>query len=199
MAVGMLLVGRLHDDADLKYAGKIDIANIDQCYFELIEQTPEETVCSAIVYSKSLKRNIRLVHVTYTGKKGKQTRKLYFCTDTQMDALDILDCYRSKFQIEFLYRDGKQFTGLNDSQARDEKKLHFHFNASLTVINVAKVVHWLNIPKEVRKPFSMADIKTMNLNRLLLQRFIDVFGINAYSAKNRNHVNELIYYGTIAA
>jgi hypothetical protein len=26
-----------------------------------------------------------------------------------------------------------------------------------------------------------------------------VFGLNAYSAKNRNLVNELIYYGTIAA
>jgi hypothetical protein len=26
-----------------------------------------------------------------------------------------------------------------------------------------------------------------------------VFGVNAYSAKNRNLVNELIYYGTIAA
>ncbi|SHI37409.1 hypothetical protein SAMN05444280_1561, partial [Tangfeifania diversioriginum] len=66
-------------------------------------------------------------------------------------------------------------------------------------INIAKVEHWLSQPKEARKPFSMTDIKTMNHNRLLLQRFIDVFGVNAYSAKNRNHVNELIYYGTIAA
>jgi len=37
---------------------------------------------AAIVYSKSLKRNIRLVHVTYSSEKGKLTRKLYFCTDT---------------------------------------------------------------------------------------------------------------------
>ena len=213
--MGMHLVSRLRDDADLKYlfqgpptgkkgrpkkyAGKIDIANIDENYFELIGQNPEATIYSAVTYSKALKRNIRLVHVTYTSGKGKLTRKLYFCTDTQMDALEILDCYQSRFQIEFLYRDGKQYTGLTDSQARSENKLHFHFNAALTAINIAKVEHWLSIPKEVRKPFSMADIKTMNHNRLLLQRFIDVFGINAYSAKNRNHVNELIYYGTIAA
>jgi hypothetical protein len=156
-------------------------------------------VYSAIVYCKSLKQNIRLVHVTYTSDKGKLTRKLYFCTDTQMDALEILNCYQSRFQIEFLYRDGKQHTGLNDSQARSENKLNFHFNAALTAINIAKVEHWLSTPKEERKSFSMADIKTMNHNGLLLQRFIDVFGVNAYSAKNRNHVNELIYYGTIAA
>jgi hypothetical protein len=215
MAMEMHLISRLRDDADLKYlylcpptgkrgrpskyAGKVITENIDTNYFELIEQNQEATVYSAIVYSKALKRNIRLVHVTYTSDKGKLIRKLYFSTDTQMAALEILDCYQSRFQIEFLYRDAKQYTGLNDSQARSENKLNFHFNAALTAINIAKVEHWLSQPKEVRKPFSMADIKTMNYNRLLLQRFIDVFGVNAYSAKNRNHVNELIYYGTIAA
>jgi hypothetical protein len=215
IALDMHLISRLRDDADLKYlyqgpptgkrgrpckyVGKIDSANIDTSYFELIEQNQEATVYSAIVYCKSLKQNIRLVHVTYTNDKEKITRNLYFCTDTQIDALEILDCYQSRFQIEFLYRDGKQYTGLNDSQARSENKLNFHFNAALTAINIAKVEHWLRTPKEERKSFSMADIKTMNHNRLLLQRFIDVFGVNAYSAKNRNHVNELIYYGTIAA
>lgn len=211
----MHLISRLRDDADLKYlyldpptskrgrpskyAGKVITDNIDTNYFELIEQNQEATVYSAVVFSKALKRNIRLVHVTYTNDKGKLIRKLYFSTDTQMDALEILDCYQSRFQIEFLYRDAKQYTGLNDSQARSENKLNFQFNAALTTINIAKVEHWLSQPKEVRKPFSMANIKTMNHNRLLLQRFIDVFGVNAYSAKNRNHVNELIYYGTIAA
>lgn len=211
----MHLISRLRDDADLKYlyldpptgkrgrpskyAGKVITDNIDTNYFELIEQNQEATVYSAVVFSKALKRNIRLVHVTYTNDKGKLTRKLYFSTDTQMDALEILDCYQSRFQIEFLYRDAKQYTGLNGSQARSENKLNFQFNAALTTINIAKVEHWLSQPKEVRKPFSMANIKTMNHNRLLLQRFIDVFGVNAYSAKNRNHVNELIYYGTIAA
>jgi len=215
IGMDMHLISRLRDDADLKYlylgpptgkrgrpskyAGKVITENIDTNYFELIEENQEATVYSAIVYSKALKRKIRLVHVTYTSDKGKQIRKLYFSTDTQMDALEILDCYQSRFQIEFLYRDAKQSTGLNDSQARSENKLNFQFNAALTAINIAKVEHWLSQPKEVRKPFSMANVKTMNHNRLLLQRFIDVFGVNAYSAKNRNHVNELIYYGTIAA
>lgn len=206
--MNMHLISRLRDDADLKYlyldpptgkrgrpskyAGKVITDDIDTNYFELIEQNKEGTVYSAVVFSKALKRNIRLVHVTYTNDKGKLIRKLYFSTDTQMDALEILDCYQSRFQIEFLYRDAKQYTGLNDSQARSENKLNFQFNAALTTINIAKVEHWLSQPKEVRKPFSMANIKTMNHNRLLLQRFIDVFGVNAYSAKNRNHVNELI-------
>ena len=72
-----------------------------------------------------------------------------------MTATDILLYYRCRFQIEFLYRDGKQYTGLNDSQARSENKLHFQFNASLTSINIAKVIHWLSPPKQERKAFSL--------------------------------------------
>jgi hypothetical protein len=214
-AMDMQVVCRLRDDADLKYlfkgqqpnrrgrprkySGKIDPKNIDKEYFQLVGHNDESIIHSAVVFSKALKRNIRLVHVVYTNKKGKEPYKLYYSTDTQMKALDILDYYQSRFQIEFLYRDGKQFTGLADTQARSENKLHFHFNTSLTSINIAKVRHWLSKPAEIRKGFSMSDIKTMNHNRLLINRFIEVFGVNAYSAKNQNYINELIYYGTIAA
>jgi len=215
IANGMHLISRLRDDADLrylfkgeptgnkgrprKYAGKIPINDIDKEYFTFVSQDEEETVYAAEVYSKALKRNIMLVHVTYEKESEKDARKLYFCTDVSMDPADILLYYQSRYQIEFLYRDGKQHTGLNDSQARSENKLHFQFNASLTSINIAKAIHWLNIPRECRGAFSMSDIKTMNHNILLLNRFFGVFGISPYSTKNQHCVKELIYYGTMAA
>ncbi|MDC0584448.1 transposase [Bacteroidales bacterium] len=211
----MHLVSRLRDDADLrylhrgnpsgkrgrpkKYDGKIDNINIDINHFKLISKDEQTTIHSAIVYSKSLKRNIKVVHALYCNKKGKQNHKLYFSTDINMAASDILKYYQSRFQIEFLYRDGKQHTGLNDCQARSENKLDFHFNVSLTAINIAKVTHWLSIPKEHRKSFSMTDIKTINHNALQLNMFFDKFGINPYLPKNKKKVRELLYYGTIAA
>jgi len=215
VSMGMHLISRLRDDADLryisteeptgkkgrprKYAGKIIPEVIDKDYFTLVSKDEESTFYSAEVYSKALKRTIRLVHVTYSNAEGKESYKLYFCTDVTIPAEEILLYYQSRFQIEFLYRDGKQHTGLNDSQARSENKLNFQFNASLTSINIARVVHWLNLPKEERKAFSMLDIKTMNHNILLLNRFIDVFGISPYSIKNQNYVRELTLYGTTAA
>jgi hypothetical protein len=215
VSLNMHLISRLRDDADLKYlykgtptgkkgrprkySGKIIINDIDKEYFRSISSNEEETVYAAEVYSKALKRNIMLVHVTYLKANGKDACKLYFSTDVSMDPSEVLLYYHSRFQIEFLYRDGKQHTGLNDSQARSENKLHFQFNASLTSINIAKAIHWLSIPKQEREAFSMSDIKTMNHNTLLLKRFIDVFGIRPYSIKNQNYVKELILYGTIAA
>ena len=204
VSLEMHLISRLRDDADLKYLykgphtgkkgrprkydGKIIIKDINKEYFTFISEDEESSVYAAEVYSKSLKRNIMLVHVTYLKANGKDARKLYFSTDMSMDASDVLLYYQSRYQIEFLYRDGKQHTGLNDSQARSENKLHFQFNASLTSLNIAKAIHWLSLPKEERGAFSMSDIKTMNHNTLLLKRFIDVFGIRPYSIKNQNYV-----------
>ncbi len=215
LKIQMHLISRLRDDADLlylfhgeqssgkgrpkKYDGKIIHNSIDKNYFTLVEQNEKATIYCAEVYSKSLKRIIKLVHVIYKNKKGKEIYKLYFSTDLSLGALEILDYYRTRFQIEFLYRDSKQYTGLNDCQARSKNKLHFHFNASLTAINIAKIEHWLCIPKEKRGSFSMHDIKTINHNWLQLKLFFDKFGINPHSAKNQLKAQELIYHGTIAA
>lgn len=48
-----------------------EIGNIDKDYFTLVEQA----VYSAIVYSKSLKRNIWLAYVLYNMGNGKQTNQ----------------------------------------------------------------------------------------------------------------------------
>lgn len=116
-----------------------------------------------------------------------------------MEAADIIKYYRSRFQIEFLYRDGKRHTGLDHSQARSENKLYFQFNTALTSINITMVCNWLQLPKQEREAFSMADVKTLYHNMLLLERFIDVFAVNPNTLKNHDIVKELIYYGTIAA
>ncbi len=91
-------------------------------------------------YSKPMKRNIRIV-VHYPVSGG---HKIYFSTDITMSARDIIEYYRTRFQIEFCFRDAKQFTGLNHCQARDLRKLDFAFNASLAAVNVAKVVRTIH-------------------------------------------------------
>ena len=215
LSMNMHLISRLRDDADLKYLfygektgkkgrprkhdGKIDWENLNPDYFNVINTDDQTTVYSAIVYSKSFKRDIKIACEFTISEKGKVSHKIYFSTDLEMEASEIIKYYRSRFQIEFLYRDGKQHTGLEHSQARSENKLHFHFNASLTTINIARVCHWLSLPNEKRDAFSMADIKTLYHNMLLIERFIDVFAINPNKLKNQDIVKELIYYGTIAA
>ncbi|HCS74413.1 MAG TPA: transposase, partial [Clostridiales bacterium] len=86
-----------------------------------------------------------------------------------MSGKDVMEYYRTRFQIKFCFRDAKSFTGLMQPQAMDVTELSFNFNASLTSVNLAKV-----LAKEKRIPFSMASRKEMIHNAYLLERFICV-------------------------
>jgi len=112
---------------------------------------------------------------------------------------EILEIYRLRFQIEFLYRDAKQHLGLNHCEARSEEKLTFHINTSLTSINLAKIAHWKKNKSEERFPFSISDVKTLYNNQLLLDLFLEEFGINPYLPKNKQKLHKLRRVGLIAA
>ena len=212
-ALGMHFISRLRDDAVLfypnrepktgkrgapkKYAGRVNSSEPDMNFFTLCCSSDELKVYNAIVYCKALGRNINLsIAVFY--KNGKEVaRKLYFSTDLKMDGMKIVSYYRSRFQIEFLYRDAKQHAGLENCQARSKNKLNFHFNAALTTVNIAKI-HWLDNRKSDAEPFSMANFKTVCHNMLLLERFFSVLAINPNTAKNQQKIKELYNYGLIA-
>lgn len=107
-------------------------------------------------------------------EEGKiKSHKIFFSTDITLSGIDIFLYYKTRFQIEFIYRDAKQFTGLEHCQSRSETKLHFHFNTALTTVSLAKVAYHLAIPEEERGAFSMADIKTRYANEKIFDLIIE--------------------------
>jgi len=95
-----------------------------------------------------------------------------FSTDLTQSAAQIYRFYKLRFQIEFIFRDAKQFTGLRDCQSRHIQKLDFHFNASFTALNLAKLeVHQQQLGNQPFV-FSMASVKRRALNDHLLDTFI---------------------------
>lgn len=215
---GFQIISRLRDDADLqyiflgeqkkvrgrpqKYDGKIDFKKLNKNYVKLVSEMDDEIIYSFKAYSKSLKLVLNAVIVYSKNSKNKWSHKIYFSTDLEQNWDEILLMYRQRFQIEFLYRDAKQFTGLNHCEARSKNKLNFHWNMSLTTINLAKIAHWL--PQNDENPkgdvvFSMGDIKTQYHNELLLNRFIAMFGINPELKKNKQKIKQFLEFGKIAA
>jgi hypothetical protein len=75
----------------------------------------------------------------YSNSSSGCSYAVLFCTDLKLNPYSIYLYYKARFQIEFIFRDSKQFTGLADCQARDLTKLDFHFNSSLTALNLAKL------------------------------------------------------------
>ncbi|QZE15417.1 transposase [Halosquirtibacter laminarini] len=211
----MQVVSRLRRNANLKYyytgektgkrgrpktyGGKVNCKEIDKKYFDLVEQTGTYTLYSAVVYSVSMKRKIRVVYMESQNSKGTLSYKIYFSTDTELKPEKILLYYKRRFQIEFIYRDAKQYTGLNHCQARCKKKLYFHFNMSMTSVNIAKMTDWLDNRNQVQTPFSLKNIKTINFNELMLNLFLSKFSVSANLKKIQKAVKEMRLYGTNVA
>ena len=182
-----------------KYDGKVNTKKIDKRRFKKIHQNEDVILFQATVWSVGLKRKVNVVYAEFLDN-GKPTNRyaFVFSTDLELDGILIYQYYKARFQIEFLFRDAKQFTGLTHCQARSESKLYFHFNMSLTVIGIAKVAHHINEYKE-KKSFSMSDIKTSYFNELMLNLFLFNFQIDTELIKNKQAINKLLDFGKIAA
>jgi hypothetical protein len=44
--------------------------------------------------------------------------KIYFSTNLKQQSMKILTYYKARFQMKFVFRDGKQFVGVNTCEAR---------------------------------------------------------------------------------
>ena len=207
-ALGWHQIGKLRVDANLRYLyqgpkrpgrgrqntydGKVDWNDLSR--FEHLETDDTHIVLSHQVLNHvKLKRNLQVAVVVNT---ASNRYVVLFSTDVALDALTLYRYYKARFQIEFLFRDSKQFTGLSDCQARSKAKLHFHFNASLTAVSLAKL--------EARQhdgygdqTFSMASLKRRAFNQHLLDRICEHLAHGLSLEKSSPDYETLCNYGVI--
>lgn len=184
--------------AKRKYDGKVDLA--DPTRFEWVQEVqPGIDLYTKIVWHVSFKRNIRIAYLRDARKPNKSSYVVLFSTDLDQRAVDIYRFYKLRFQIEFIFRDAKQFTGLSDCQARDLKKLDFHFNASFTALNLAKLDAVQHHTGNDAFVFSMASIKRRALIDHLLDAFISKLDLSPTSIKSHPNYQNLRSYGSTAA
>jgi DDE superfamily endonuclease len=213
LALELHLISKLRVDADLRYLytgsqkpkgrhrqydGKLELDDLSR--FTLVDTLEANLkLYSAEVWHVSLKRKIRLALLVDTRTPDKTGYVLLFSTDVNLDAKTILDYYKARFQIEFIFRDAKQFTGLTDAQTRDPKTLDFHFNASLSALNLAKYDDQMRqLPTSKLSPFSMASYKRVAFNAHLLDRFISKLDLDPTLIKSHPNYQSLCSYGIIA-
>lgn len=186
--------------APKRYDGKIDLKKPDLSRFELVQESARERIYSALVNCVFLKRTIRLAYVQQLNAQSEhQSYRPYFSTDLNLNAVQLVGYYRLRYQQEFLIRDGKQFTGLSECQARSINKLEFHTNMALSAVNVAKVESGLTAVDDERKAFSMANTKTRYHNELLLEQFMSILPEKAKLQINQTQLRQLHSFGCIAA
>jgi hypothetical protein len=209
---GLHIVGKLRHDANLRYLfkgqqkklgkkrqydGKVKFDDLSR--FDYVAEVDKDIyLYTALVNNVNLKCNIRLVYLLNLRNKKKPGYALLFSTDTDLDAETIYRYYKARFQIEFIFRDAKQFTGLNDCQARCQESLDFHFNVSLTVLNLAKVDAYLSFDYDPETPFSLATQKMVYFNEHFLAKVFSILDLDLSLINCNPDLDTLRTYGAIA-
>jgi len=211
------VISKLRPDANLRYVfngpkqagrgrpklyeGKVNTRLIDRRRIRYGFDLDEETcVFSGIVYSISLKRKVRIVYLEHYSPDGYANgHAILFSTDVTLSPEKILLYYKQRFHIEFLFRDAKNFAGLENCQARSVNKINFHVNASLSTVSLAKALHYLSIPKDQRESFSMLDVKTLYFNQYITDFIFSKLALDLSCEKIRRLYDECLSIGRLAA
>ena len=131
---GFHLISRFRDNAHLCYLyegertgkrgrpkmidGKIDLKELDMSrMIPIFVDGLPGIAYTLIAYSKALKCKVRLVIWIMPDKKCK----LFFSTDTTLSGEEVLDFYRTRFQIEFCFYD--KFIVMQSSHTHADAKL----------------------------------------------------------------------------
>lgn len=155
---GLHLISKLRYDAALyfiydgeqkrrgprrKYGQKINYRDIPEKY--LVEENTEGDIQTRIYQAKMLHREfaqpLNVVIITKTNlKTGAFANVNLFSSDLELTYEKIIDFYSLRFQIEFNFRDAKQFWGLEDFMNIKELPLTNALNLSLFMVNVSQVL-----------------------------------------------------------
>lgn len=115
-----------------RYDEKIDFANLNPT--RCVEyKVNKGSLYGLRVYAKAFKRYV-ILSIWYPRMEEQTSGNCILyggrCLNTY---------YRITFQLEFCFRNDKQYAGITNCQSTDFRKLTFHFNASLIAVNLAKV------------------------------------------------------------
>jgi hypothetical protein len=183
-----------------KYDGKVNFQTLSR-FEELgtMEDAPHLHLYTAVVWHKTLQRRLRLVVLLNRKDPAKPRFIVLGSTDPELNGHKLVELYAARFQIEFLFRDSKQFTGLLDCQARAASAIDFHVNASLATLNLVRAEDMDMQQAQEPHVFSMASWKQCHFNERLLDIFMEKLALDPTWVKNHACYDELRTYGAIAA
>jgi hypothetical protein len=155
---GLHLISKLRYDAALyfpydgpqkergpnrKYGDKIDYAHIPDQYLKetSIEDGIRTQIYQATMLHKDFAQPLNVVIIVKTNlKTGKRAHVVLFSSDLELAYHQLIDYYRLRYQIEFNFRDAKQYWGLEDFMNVKETAVTNAASLSLFMVNVSRLL-----------------------------------------------------------
>ncbi|MFH1634343.1 MAG: transposase [Chloroflexota bacterium] len=174
--VGLHLISKLRSDAALypafegehnrpgtkpKYGEKLDVHKLDAKYLK--ETSTEDNLRTDIYQGQFLNKEFAFaLNVVIILKTNLQTQAqahvILFSTDLALDYAKIIKFYSLRFQIEFNFRDAKQYWGLEDFMNIKETAVTNAANLSLFMVNFSYAL--LQPFRQHNPDYSVLDLKS---------------------------------------
>jgi hypothetical protein len=185
-----------------QFEGKVDFKDFSK--WQEVTTTDTLRMYSQILYHLGLKCCVRVVCVLRFAQakdgQSKETRDLFFSTNTGQSAQGILDIYQARFQIEFCFRDAKQFSGLSDCQSRQADAIHFHWTMAFFALNLTKAQQLLHLAAHSDTfTFSMEDAKRRAYNEFFAEKIFRFLPFNETFTNFKHRLDSLLNLGVKAA
>jgi putative transposase len=143
-----------------KYGQKLDYRNMPS---EHLKATSIDKEIKTQIYQMSLwhKKFADLLNIVVIVKTNLKTNKtahvVLFSSDLELGYEHMIDYYRLRFQLEFNFRDAKQYWGLEDFMSVKERPVYNSANLAMFMVNLS---HALIRPMREEWPaFSVNDLK----------------------------------------
>jgi len=163
------------------YGELIDYENIDEVYLKetKVEDSIEIKIYQFQALHKKITGAINIVLIFSTNlKNNKTTHTILFSTDLKQKYEKIIDYYSLRFQIEFNFRDAKQFFGLEDFMNIKKRRIHNFANLSMFMNNLSFLIHkdigFSNYSVNDLKSFFMAEKYTREILKLYGEKVDDI-------------------------
>jgi IS4 transposase len=126
-----------------KYGDKVDYDNLPVRYLKAIKIGNEvwTSIYGLELLHKEFSQALNVVIIVKTNMQtGARARVILFSSDPSLRYDQIIEYYRLRFQIEFNFRDAKQYWGLEDFMNVKETAVTNAANLSLFMVNVAHLL-----------------------------------------------------------
>lgn len=123
-----------------KYGDKIDKSNIPSEYLRetSIEEDIQTDIYQATLLHKEFAQPLNVVFLVKTNlKTNARSHVILFTSDLNLSYKKIIDYYKLRFQIEFNFRDAKQFWGLEDFMNLGKTAVTNAANLSFFMVNMS--------------------------------------------------------------
>jgi hypothetical protein len=144
-----------------KYGDKIDVHKMKKKYLksDTKEKDIRTQIYQATLLNKEFAFPLNVVVILKTNlSTNAQAHVILFSTDVTLSYEKIMDYYSLRFQIEFNFRDAKQFWGLDDFMNVKETAVTNAAHLSFFMVNFSTLL--LRRFREINPEFSILDLKS---------------------------------------